>query len=310
MIIVPDRQIIVPFQSRVGGFFKLEAVRPDGRRRVLADWFPNLITDVGLNRMASGGYLNACHVGTASTAPTVLDTALLGYVGGTTTIQSSSYGAQTSAPYYGWKRITYRFAVGAATGNLAEVGIATAAANGGSTVLFSRALILDGGGSPTTISILADEVLDVTYELRNYPPLVDVNQTITITGSGSHDMVTRAAHVTNSYWGYGLGSGVSFNTSGVDGYVYNGALGAITSGPSGSGSNVTQYNIGSYVNLSLERIGGYGYGLNQGNLTGGITAARYQTTLGWYQTSFSPAIAKDATKTLSLSFKTTWARNV
>lgn len=307
-VLMPKDEIFVP--SKLCGFFKMEAIRPDGRKRLVADWFPNLITDAGLNRMAYGGYLNACHVGTNNTPPNVLNNSLVGYVGGTTTVQSSSYGAQSTAPYYGWKRITYRFNVGVATGNLAEVGIATAAANGGSTVLFSRALILDINSNPTTITILPDEVLDVTYELRNYPPLVDVPQTLTITGSGSHDMVTRAAFVTSSSWGLYLGGGVSFNTSGVDGFVFNGSIGAITSGPSGNSSNVSQYNVGSYVENSLERSGGYGFGLNQGNLAGGITAARYQTTLGYYQTSFSPAITKDATKTLSFVFKTTWARNV
>lgn len=307
-VLMPKDEIFVP--SRVCGFFKMEAIRPDGRKRLVADWFPNLITDGGLNRMAYGGYLSACHVGTSNSAPNVANTTLAGYVGGTTTVQSSSYGAQPTEPYYAWKRITYRFNVGVATGNLAEVGVATAAANGGSTVLFSRALVLDGGGSPTTITILPDEVLDVTYELRNYPPLVDVSQTLTITGSGSHDMVTRAAFVTSSNWSYRLGSAVSFNTSGVDGFVYNGTIGAITTGPSGNASNVQQYNVGNYVENSLERQGGYGFGLNQGNLVGGITAARYETTHGYYQTSFSPAITKDATKTLSFVFKTSWARNV
>lgn len=314
-IIVPRRNILEPkdevfVPSRVCGFFKMEAIRPDGRKRVVADWFPNLITDVGLNRMAYGGYLTACHVGTNNTPPNVLNTSLAGYVGGTTTIQAESYGAQSTAPYYGWKRRTYRFNVGVATGNLAEVGIATAAANGGSTVLFSRALILDNLGSPTTITILADEVLDVTYEIRNYPPLVDVLQTITITGSGAHDTVTRAAYVTSSNWGRSLGGAVSFNTSGYDGAVYNGVIGAITTGPSGNGANVSQYNVGNYVENSLERQGGYGFGLNQANLAGGITAAQYETTHGEYQTSFTPAITKDATKTLSLVFKTSWTRNV
>jgi hypothetical protein len=307
-VLMPKQEIFVP--SRLGGFFKMEAVRPDGRRRLLADWFPNLITDRGLNQIAYGGYMNACHVGTSNTAPNVLDTILAGYVGGTTTIQAGSYGAQATPPYYGWKRLTYRFNVGVATGNLAEVGIATRAANGGSTVLFSRALILDGGGAPTSITVLADEVLDVTYELRNYPPLTDVLQTVTITGSGTHDLVTRAAFVTGTGWSYSLGSAASFNTSGVDGFVFNGSIGAITSGPGGSHYNVSQYNVGSYVDNSLERSGGFGFGLNQGNLAGGITASRFQTTLGYYQTSYAPFINKDATKTISFVFKTNWARNV
>ena len=39
----------------VEGWYKFEAVRPDGTKRLLADWFPNLITDAGLERMAGNG---------------------------------------------------------------------------------------------------------------------------------------------------------------------------------------------------------------------------------------------------------------
>ena len=62
-------------QSRVAGHFCVNAVRPDGSVRALAE-FPNLITDWGLNRMASNGYLAYCHVGSGSTPPAFGDTSL------------------------------------------------------------------------------------------------------------------------------------------------------------------------------------------------------------------------------------------
>lgn len=298
-------------KPRVQGFFKLEAVKLDGRKRLLADWFPNLITNVGLNQIGWGSYLSACHVGTNNTAPNVNDTILGGYLAGTTTRQAESSGAQATAPYYGWKTITYRFALGAVVGNVAEVGIATRRENGGSTVLFSRALVLDELGSPTTVTVLADEILDVTYQIRLYPPLADVVQTgVTITGSGTHTVTTRASTVTASHWGGYLGSIASFTPNAPNNIiVYNGAIGSITSGPSGSPGYAYAYNL-AYGNNNLYRDGGASYGLNQANLSGGIRSAAWGTTLGNYQCEFDPVITKDATKTLNLIFRLAWARNV
>lgn len=295
----------------VRGFFKLTAIRPDGRERPLTGWFPNLITDVGLNRIGTGSYLTACHVGSNNTTPTVADTILAGFVAGTTTIQAESYGAQTTAPYYGWKTRTYRFAQGVATGNLAEVGIATGKTNGGATIMFSRALILDELGAPTTVTVLADEVLDVTYQLRLYPPLTDVVQTgVTILGSGTHDITTRARAVTSNSWGLYLGNTASFDPSGGSSIIaYNGAIGTITGSPSGAADSVSAYNV-AYGNNNLYRDGGGTWGLNNGNLAGGIRSVVFSTSLGLYQTEFSPVLNKINSKTLNLLFRIAWARNV
>lgn len=300
----------IVMRPRMCGFFKLEAVRLDGTKRLLADWFPNLITDVGLNRVGSGSYLNACHVGTNNTAPSVADTTLAGYRAGTTTVVASSDGAQPSAPYYGWKRKTFSFGIGAASGNLNEVGVATAAANGGATILFSRALILDEFGSPTTVTVLVDEVLDVTYELRLYPPLVDVTQTVSITGSGSHDIITRARDVTSYRWSSFLGNGVTFDPYGGSSLTArSGELGAITGGPSGtSESSGTCWTL-AYGNNNLYRDGGASFALHQGNV-GGIRSIAWHTSLGAFQTRFDPVIDKTDTKTLNVVFRVAWARNV
>lgn len=300
--------IIVPVAVRVQGFFKFDAIRPDGTSRALTGWFPNLVTDAGLERIGTGPYLTACHVGTNNTAPNVLDTSLAGYLAGTTTIQASSFGAQSTAPYFGWKTITYRFAQGAAAGNISEVAIATSAAP--AATIFSRALVLDGGGAPTTVTVLPDEVLDVTYQLRLYPPLTDnVQSGVTITGSGTHDITVRAANVTSSLWGAFLGEQAKFNPSAPNYFMArNGSIGAITSGPAGTSSGATAYNFG-YGAGSLYRDGGATWGLNAGNLSGGIKSLEWTTSLGLFQCEFSPVINKISTKTLNLVMRVTWARN-
>lgn len=300
--------VVIAARPRVAGWFKLEAIRPDGRVRPLTGWFPNLITDVGLNRMGQGNYLVACQVGTNNTPPNVNDTALAGYVAGTTTTQASSDGAQSTAPYYGWKRITYRFAEGTATGNIAEVAIASAAAFA-SAVNFSRALVLDEFGDPTTVTVLSDEVLDVTYELRLYPPLVDVTGTLTVTGSGTHDYTLRASNVTSvTAWGMSLGNVVTLNPYGSTHLsVYNGDIGAITSAPAGSSGSVG-VGTAAYSNTSYLRQGTGYFGLNVGNLVGGIRSIRFISSVGAYQYRVDPIIDKTSTKTLAITNQVSWAR--
>ncbi|HIQ53190.1 MAG TPA: hypothetical protein EYH51_08015, partial [Pseudomonas pachastrellae] len=198
------------------GWYKFEAVRPDGTKRVLADWFPNLITDAGLERMASNSdWLGYCQVGSGNNPPNVLDTALANRVGSSNTAQASASGAQAEEPYFCWQRRTVRFAEGVAAGNLSEVGMGwTSSGN-----LFSRALILDSEGNPTTITVAADEILDVTYEFRFYPRLTDVTGSVTLTGNiaGTYDYVMRAASVTSSSsssgW-YIAGTGIDMGSSG------------------------------------------------------------------------------------------------
>lgn len=309
-ILRPRRDLIVPLNGRVGlrGYYKLEAVRPDGRVRPLTGWFPNLITDVGLNRMGISATLQACQVGTDNTTPTVYDTQLAGWRAGTTSLTSSTYGTTTSEPYYGYRRKTYRFGAGAASGNLAEVGVGTSTTT--AAVLFSRALILDELGDPTTVTVLSDEYLDVTYELRLYPDTTEYTGTFTVSGSGDHDFVSKPSIVTNLVWSKFVGEqNINFDpyNGGTTLTVYNGALGTLAGSPSGSNYSVRP-GTSAYGNNNLYRDGTGSFGLTQGNLAGGITAVRFQTTVGAFQYSVSPAIAKDGTNTLSITNRVYWSR--
>lgn len=314
-------------KSGVCGRFKLEAKKldVDGNvvsSRLLADWFDNLITDQGLNYMgATGGWLSSCQVGTGTAAPAVTDTALAAYLAGTNTfVGSSSVGAAGSAPYYAYVRITYRFGTGVAAGNLSEVGIGLTTTTGN---LYSRALILDGGGSPTTITVLADEVLDVTYEHRTYPPTADVVGNITISGV-NYSYVLRASSVTNPNtiagaedgWGQpgnetiaGFhGSGAEITAAGYQ-FAYSGGIGTVVQSPSGLSDAATSVSSTAYSNNSLVREGKLSWGLSDGNL-GGVKSVRYSFKWCTYQIEFTPAIPKDGTKILELTFQHAWTRAV
>ena len=313
MIILPNKSIIFPSTLGVAGRFKLTATKVEsGKSRVLADWFDNLILDQGLNRWGTGAIITACQVGTGNTAPAATQTQLANFLAGTTSIQSQTTSAQSTPPYYGSRIFTFRFNAGAATGNLSEVGVGWSSASGN---LFSRALILDGGGSPTTITVLSDEILDVSYEFRTYPPDTDSVFSINISGT-DYDCVLRAHSVTSAgHWALVTSAAIGQSVNGNR--AYNGALGAITTGPSGTQDASSSQVASAYSNNSFQRDFTTTWNLNDGNLSGGISAIGlcdnnggngFGRCGGSYQVSFSPAIPKDASKTLTISHRVQWAR--
>lgn len=295
----------------VAGRYRIDAIRPDGSIRELAPWFDNLITDRGLDFIGSAGTtidnLLACQVGTGNTTPTNGDTNLASYLAGTATHASDTNGIQGTSPRYAHRTVVYQFAQGAAAGNLAEVGVGRQSATGN---LFSRALILDGGGSPTTITVLADEILSVTYEFRLYIPEDDVDSSIVIS-SVTYDTVTRSLDVGNiNWWSTFLPSANNGGDMWHQLFVTNGSLVAITgANPTGASTDsvtqtVTAYSSGTHY---IERTAAFSIG--QANLSApGISAAYWTSSFGAYQMSFDPPIAKDNTKTLTLVTRVAWAR--
>lgn len=302
----------------LAGYYKIEAFRADadgveipGTRRVAADWFPNLITNAGLNACLANtitDFIQTCQVGSGSTTPAFTDTALVAMVASSNTEQTHTLGFSSSAPYYGWRRRTVRFATGVAAGNLSEVGMF------GGSLMFSRALIVDGGGSPTTIVVLSDEILDVTYEVRSYVPTADAVFTV-----GGYTFTVRAAAAGTIAWcGQSPSAGdIAKGWGQMTYYSYpaTSTIGAITGTPSGA--------IGTAVNLNNPWTGTASGGSNtfqlslsvaQGNVAGGIGAF----TIGdggsgidcaWmFQVGCSPVLPKDATKTMKIDFTLTVAR--
>lgn len=130
--------------------------------------FHNLVLTTGLARMAVGTWIDRCCVGTGNSNPVASQVALDSFLASTTTTATGAAdtgGIQvTTAPYYWFGRRTWRFSVGTATGNIAEVGLGW-----GNSNLWNRALVKDASGNPTTITVLADEYLDVISEVRVYP---------------------------------------------------------------------------------------------------------------------------------------------
>lgn len=301
--------MIIETKGKLRGRYKL-IVRRAGTLEVTKEtgWFDNLILDAGLNRIGTGFYMSACQVGSSNVAPATTQTALSGYIAGTTNIIGDTATAQATAPYYGKRVRTFRFAAGTATGTLAEVGVGWTSTTGN---LFSRALILDTLGNPTTITILSDEVLDVVYELRLYPDLVDNVFVANISGVDYSCVMRACAVTTANAWAAGIGSAYATSVfTGISGGIaYNGVIGPVTGQPSGTlGGSSVAATLAAYINNSYQRDMTINFQLNDANLAGGITAMVHSNTVGTFQISFSPAIPKDNTMTLTVTFRTAWAR--
>lgn len=312
----------------ISGRYRLLISSPSRGTRVAAE-FDNLILNSGLDRLGVGTAVSYCQVGSGAVAPAVTDTALQTFVASSNTTGPNNGTATYTAgpPDYIEYLLVRRFNPGVATGTLAEVGFGWSASTGS---LFSRALILDGGGSPTTITVLSDETLDVEYRLRVYPPASDVTGSISISGS-SYDYVIRPSGVSTNYatspaWN----PSVLFSTASISGirnttdakvYGAGATLGARTSPPTGGIGGATSiagatYTETAYSTGSYKRTCKISVPISAGNVSGGIQcmvfgfqSSNSANSYGaGFQISFNPAIPKDNTKVFEVTFDFSWAR--
>lgn len=294
------------FEVSVAGRYKLVAHKLDGSSRDVTPWFNNLILDGGLEKMASAGTMNKCRVGTGTAQPTVGDTALAAQLA-EADIHTSTDGYDSVNNLYAFRRITYRFAVGTATGNISEVGVGWSDGGNG---LFSRSRIKDSGGNDTTITILSDEILDVIYEFRIYRPTADASVTFSISGT-SYSGTLRAANfgswrptILSQYGILGQGS-TSYL---VQGWGSDAVIAPVTGQPSGTMNlgGVYAVPVGSYVTNSRERLFRATVGLD--TTTTALKAFIFYSPAGIYQLVLSTTIPKNSTNKLTLDYKLTWAR--
>jgi len=268
----------------------------ESEQRIVTDWFTNLITDGGLNRLGTSSFNHSsiyCQVGEGSTTPSVEDVNLTDYVAYT---QTKAKTDTVDIPSLYQQRVTtYSFALGAAAGNLTEVGVGW----GSTTNLFSHALILDAEGSPTSITVLSDEYLTVVYSYRIYGLLADSTGSVTFTGNiaGTYNWTLR-----HSSFEPGLITlPFDFTTYAT---AYDGSIGIINSYPSG----VKDYlECTAYVSGSLTTSVTVSASITQGNFASGIKSILFQLGDSW-QVEFDPVIPKTDQDTLSITFEMTWGR--
>jgi len=314
---MPTAALSGQFRMVVSEDAEMEFVKHD------TGFFDNLITDVGMNRVGTvttnslntiGSFVSLCGrfvVGGGSATPAFTDTALANPVAFASA--DPVLDSESSSYTRGWYEITVRhqFGQGQAAGNLSEIGIQHTSVAG---PLWSRALILDGAGNPTTITVLADDFLTCYYTLRIMIPQEDAvfNIDVDYDDDGIVPTVVTArplnANSSNSISGWGL------QTAGISGrgelQFYTGGLAAQTAAvPLGSaiGSQVNTFTAVPYVTDSHQRFLTRTNGLNEHN-SPTLRTARLSSLMGNWQIEFNPPLQKDNTQIMQLTFGYSWAR--
>lgn len=285
-------------------------------------WFPNVITNSGMEFIRDQtSWFQWLELGQGSTAPAQTDTNLTSVLDGIRKTGSGAGEDWTSTYYY--LRYKHTFAEGESTGNVRELALFRNSVGGN---CFSHALIRDSGGNPITIVKGADKILDVYYEIRNYPKLTDTTGTINITHPPndtpiSYDYTVRAAEFADPggspvRWGV-QGRETLVNTSSRYIAYTGGDLGPTNGVPTGTslgslfgdtGFEVSIIGSGNYYNDVQLQVG-----IDLWNHANGILAVRFVTgncvwQIKYAQVTGGGAIPKTDEDRLRLNFRLSWVR--
>jgi len=148
--------------------FRAEKFKADGTITYQGPEFSNTVLDVGLDLFADNAlysFIVFCNVGTGTSEPAQTDTGLDNRIASS----SSTYGSIThlttnTDPLHYGKIQTIVFAIGSCTGNLTELGLSKS----NNSEYFNRQLFRDEFGDPAVITVLSDEGLRVTFDVRIY----------------------------------------------------------------------------------------------------------------------------------------------
>lgn len=299
----------LPFEA--AGTYQVIVKTADGRVKYKSQEFKNLIVNTGIDRfMGNNIWDDWAYCGTGGTAPAVTDVGMQSYLAETNDRLVDDTESTYTAPRYMVRKIIYTFPVGGVVGNVAEVGIGWK--NGSTRLVFSRSLVVDGGGSPTTITVLASEQLTIVY--RFYVKVPDADTTFSVTDNGVTYTVTarqlfRSDYASFERLRYGFWGDISGSRSGQTAStdVLPPENGSFTPGSNGTTNSAT---LGAYTAGSFTRTINFPYGGAFANFTGGIGSACAFTGngVGVWAFSFSPKINKIAGQSLTLSFNYTFVR--
>lgn len=293
------------FRVGVEGRYVLERIKP-GHGVIQELSFPNLVTDFGMNALGSGEYNPMyIHVGTSTTPPANSNTSL-GTFGTSFSLPGTgddAYANSGAPDYYAQKFIVKKSEIGAATGNWTEIAVSNQAETGN---IYSRALILDSGGNPTTFTVLADEQMQASYELRHYPIFTDDVRNVTISGV-TKSTITRVCNASNWRW-YSLSELYSFhlincnpytgdlNESAVSGLPAGDALGQVDTLRAAYGSN------NFYRDASAIWAADYATGTHRTYVWGNSWSGPL------FQVQYNTPIVKGSTQQLVMNQRYAWAR--
>ena len=193
----------------LSGEFQVIVRRADGSIKFDTGMQPNLVLDNGIKHYLGlpmvnsagkqqtqhkNGFMNHCYVGTGNKQPAIGDVALQNMVALNVTSRDWTQGIEQpdTGLHEGfvklWKRGKYVFD-NINNQNITEVGLATwygdeaidTVTYNNVYTLVTRALIKDSRGTPITVTVLQDEVLEVIYQINMYVDIKRQTGSFTLT---------------------------------------------------------------------------------------------------------------------------------
>lgn len=317
---------MINIEFGVAGFVDLHKGRlgPDGEpvTREHLSSFKNLVLDTGLQRIGENSdWMNWLHLGTGIQAPHPLQNSLQNptYLGtNLAPSPNTTAGVDITDPLkpYTWVRRIFRVTPRGENRTYAEMGVGWNDSN-----LFSRTLIKDPQGNPNTISILGDEYLDVTYEVRQYIPVNTVVYQVVPTGDDiePRTITVRGSQVNtlSQTFGWGIARNQSPNSTphsilnnwsnNTHNRFFTGGLGGLYQNPEGGtvGSTFNRTSMArtsstsAVITLTRELPDNVGL----------LRTLQVSQEAYCFQMEFDPPFNKSNEDRFSISYSISWGRN-
>ena len=301
------------------GEVKVIVKRADDTVRLDTGFFPNVITNLGLDAIGNDNDLfNYCSVGGGNSKPLNTNTKLDNPLQVGSRISSESkydYDPVRDTEFYKCSRtVGYRFE-GLDNKNISEVGLVGDYASGQHPA-YTRTLIKNSAGEPTVITVLSGEILELQYRLWQVFDVKDKDQVVTAMIDGVEvpfNVKIRLAGVGGNLgsWSYAAAAGAHLTFQGNNYHQFGtGELGEITGQNSGLTSAIdlsweayqpSTYKRKFYVNASITEA------------VHPIRSFLFFTGLGAYQVRFGTVdgdlpIDKTNQDILQLGFEMSWGR--
>jgi len=302
---------MIKIPTKISGHIKLEIITANGDVRFRSE-FNNLVLNEGLNYVMSANWspLNTsahCNVGTKITEPTESDTFATAELVGTNMVSGPSSYNWNSSGDYAYAIRQYYFTP---NNNIDGHALAEIVFSYYNFVAWSRTLIKDANGNPTTITLADDEYLKLVYELRVYPPTGDTTGVADI-GGDTYDYTVRPYRRANQGFLYLPrcvinGAGVANTSTAV--LVAESDEAISYTGYRSSANSLADYNQDSYYRRST-----FIWTPSEANISGGISVLIFAGGYPYYcfqalfvkqgdpDPTYGTNIPKDDTKTFSIT---------
>lgn len=302
--------MLINTHAKFGGLFKMEVRKKQTNKLVTqTDWMKNIVLNQGLDFMATEHWVRSCAVGTDGSKPVETQTGLIKEFATTGDQQETQSGCfnENGIIYY-WYRIRFRFPAGTFDNTtLAEVAVIN-----NNKKCWNRALITDSDGKPTTLTVLNDEYLDVTCEIRSYYITEDQHGTIDIVDKNNNliktiNTITRPSSLKYAdsislRMLYPLRSWLLYNRASL-GKSKIGDVNSLVSDAFYTDSIADTYITGSYKLSGVIR-----FGLDVANNTDYLVFSTGFNDYPAWQVGFSEPIRKTNTQIFNFHVSMTWGR--